>query len=734
MKTISLSSSCILLLCMCFTGTAIAQSARDTANDYGNMSLKDLLNVKIVSVSKSSELLFDAPLSASVLTRDEIRKSGCTSIMEALRLVPGIIVREQTNGNYDIQLRGVYTTPNALFDGSSATLLVMINNRPIFNYLKGSTFWETLPVDLNDIEKIEVVRGPAAALYGPNALTGVINIITRQPQKEGLYLVANSQQGSHQSFVNNASIGFRSKKWYAVASGNYQHRNRTQTSYFEYNRNQWINDPQYMISALFDTVSGFDKIFPKPWLAMEKYAGNFFINYKPGDKANYSLSAGSQHSFVQKVFSENGFTPYTSAESDTRYTDFKAVIGGITAQFSYIWGKQVPDHQEGNKYDFNTTDLMFEYNYTNGSFSLRPGLSYRSAVYDDTKYNNVAEHTGIFNARRDMSTKSAYLRSEYKFMENKLRLVAGAAVSDFSYPEKDHFSFEFAATYKLDKKHLFRAVYSKAPRSSAFYDTYIDQTAAAFPIGYQKKFTMRYEGNKNLELLTSQMLEVGYRGTLLPKLFVDAELFSVHTKNYSLATQTATYVQLIAGDTVVIVPLRPTNLPMSAMQHGVTLSFHWNSKKIQVKPFITIQKSMVEDYAPYANTPDADPGVLQNIPSQNNIYSGIGSKTTLKSAPAAFGGLMINYLVLPKLNVNANAYYYSNQTITHAFNMAFQDGVRGIDHISQKWLLNTIVSYEASDGLLLFVSGKNILNNKSREFFRTDKVPAMFFGGINYEF
>src|SRR5450432_2364771 len=152
-----------------------------------DLSLKDLLNVKIVSVSKNSESLFDAPLSASVVTREEIRKSGSTSIMEALRLVPGMIVREQSNGNYDIHLRGMDNVPpNAPFDvTSNTTTLVMIDNRPVYNYLRGGTFWETLPVDINDVEKIEVVRGPAAALYGPNAVNGVINIITRQAEKDG---------------------------------------------------------------------------------------------------------------------------------------------------------------------------------------------------------------------------------------------------------------------------------------------------------------------------------------------------------------------------------------------------------------------------------------------------------------------------------------------------------------------------------------------------------------------
>src|SRR5436305_8117965 len=105
-------------------------------NAYDGMSLKDLLNVKIVSVSKTSELLFEAPLSASVVTREEIQRSACTSIMEALRLVPGMIIREESNGNYDVEMRGVYTPPNSEFDGNAVPILVMIDNRPIFNYLK----------------------------------------------------------------------------------------------------------------------------------------------------------------------------------------------------------------------------------------------------------------------------------------------------------------------------------------------------------------------------------------------------------------------------------------------------------------------------------------------------------------------------------------------------------------------------------------------------------------------
>lgn len=720
--------SSLLFLC------SFGQTQESKSNDYDTMSLKDLLNVRIVSVSKSSELLFDAPLSASVVTKNDIRKAGCTSIMEALRLVPGIIVREQTNGNYDIQIRGVYTTPNALFDGASATLLVMIDNRTIFNYLKGSTFWETLPVDLNDIEKIEVIRGPAAALYGPNAVTGVINIITRQAEKKGLYLIGNSSQGSRHSFINNASVGYRTGKWSGIASANYQHRARTQSSYFELNRNQWVEPSNFLVSAINDTIYNMNGIYPDPELAMEKYAGNVFIGYKPSDAEQYKFNAGAQHSFAQKVSAENGVSPLTAATSNTSYADLQASIKGFSAQVSYLKGYQAPDHQQGNQYDFSTFDAVAGYNYKKGNFSLKPGVSYRSASYDDTKYADVFLKTGMFNAHQKIVTFSGYLRSEYKLLDNKLRLVAGTASSSFNYPDTTYLSYEFAATYKLNKKHLFRVAYSKAPRSSSIYDTYIDQNISRFQTGYQKYLTMQYEGNKNLKLLTAGMFELGYRGTIAPKLFLDAEVFYMDTKNYSLATLNATYVKLIGSDTVITVPLIPTNLPMTASQQGITLSLTWQSKQLEIKPFVTVQHSIVKDYAPYANTPDASPGFLQPDPVTNNIYSGIGTKEELKTAPKIFGGFSTNYSFSSRFNINLNAYYYSAQTIYHATKIVFNDGVRGIDHISSKLIINTAINYHPVKELHVFISGKNILNNRSREFFRTDYVPAMFLAGVSYEF
>jgi iron complex outermembrane recepter protein len=710
--------------------TAYGQADTATRNKYEKLSLEDLLDVKIVSVSKSAEFLFDAPLSASVVSKDEIRRAGCTSIMEALRLVPGMIVREQSNGNYDIYLRGMDNVPiNAPFEGNSTTTLVMIDNRPIYNYLKGGTFWETLPVDLNDVEKIEVIRGPAAALYGPNAVSGVINIITRQTRKDGLYVIANNQQGSNNTFINNASVGYQSRKWSMIASGNYQSRERSQTSYYEFFRNQWLEQPPYFISIVNDTTPN---LIADPRLAIKKYAGNAFFTYEPADEIKLTLAAGIQHSLVQKVSTENGSTPLSTVLSDSRYIDFHATLKQISAQFAYNRGTQTPNYP-GNKYDFNTVDASVEYNYTKDNLIIKPGLSYRSAVYDDTKYSDLVNKSGIFNARGQITTKTVSLRAEYKMLDNKLRLVGGLAVNKFNYPDTAYMSYELAATYKVSKKHLFRAVYSKSPRSATIYDTYVDQRIGNVQIGHQKYMVMALEGNKNLQLLTANMLEIGYRGTISPKLYIDVELFDIHSRNYNSIAVNATYSKLSGSDTLIITPFIATNLPAKLHQHGITISATYQHGQLTVRPFITLQESRIKNYSEFMNTPDASGPFAPNAQTEN-IYSGIGTGSRHKGTPSLFGGGVINYAAGEKWNFNINVYYYSAQTYYHITNTVFNDGVRGIDNIPAKLIVNAKLSYEPKKGLQIFCSVKNLLNDKTREFFRSDNMPFMLYGGISCEF
>ncbi|MBK5271408.1 MAG: TonB-dependent receptor, partial [Bacteroidia bacterium] len=404
----------------------------------------------------------------------------------------------------------------------------------------------------------------------------------------------------------------------------------------------------------------------------------------------------------------------------------------ISAQVSFIKGTQTPLYP-GNKYDFNTIDATVGYNYTRGNFSLKPGLSYRSAVYDDTKYADTITKNGIFNARGVIITKMASLRGEYKLLDNKLRLVAGVAANKFNYPDKSYISYEMAATYKINKNHLFRAVYSRSPRSATIYDTYVNQRVAYVQTGNQQFILLNIEGNKNLKLLTADMFEIGYRGNIAQGLYIDMELFDIRSRNYNSLVYSSSYVKLNSNDTILVTPLVPYNLPVTLHQQGITVSLTYQSAKFQAKPFITFQRSGIKNYAPYPNTPDATWPLLNN-PAQNNIYSAMGTGMSAKSTPAVFGGMYMNYLPVSKLNINLNTYYYSAQIYQHVSNNIFNDGIRGIDHINAKWIVNASVSYEAAKGLHIFCSGKNILNNKSREFFKSDNAPFMLMGGLQYEF
>ena len=204
-------------------------------------------------------------------------------------------------------------------------------------------------------------------------------------------------------------------------------------------------------------------------------------------------------------------------------------------------------------------------------------------------------------------------------------------------------------------------------------------------------------------------------------------------QGYSLVSS-GSYIEMKGTDTLQVVPIIPFNLPLKLRQLGITVSFIYNTVKLQVKPFVTFQQSRAQNFAPFLNTPDAPASFIQSNPIQNNIYSGMGTTKTLSSTPAVFGGTDISYLIVPEVNFNLGAYYYTNQTYYHASNVVFNDGIRGIDHIPAKLILNATFSYEPLKGLHLSCSAKNLLNQNTREFFRSDAVPFMLMAGVNYEF
>jgi iron complex outermembrane receptor protein len=141
------------------------------AIDLTALTLEDLMNIEVTLASRKGEKLFKTAAAISVLTRDDLRRSGATSIAEALRLVPGMQVGRIDANKWAIGARGF----NFRF---SNKLLVLVDGRSVYTPLFSGVFWEIQDLVLEDIERIEVIRGPGATLWGANAVNGIINIVT----------------------------------------------------------------------------------------------------------------------------------------------------------------------------------------------------------------------------------------------------------------------------------------------------------------------------------------------------------------------------------------------------------------------------------------------------------------------------------------------------------------------------------------------------------------------------
>jgi iron complex outermembrane recepter protein len=144
------------------------------------LSLEELMNIQVTSVSKRPQKVIQTPAAISVITREDIRRSGHTNIPDLLRMVPGASVGRYTPKSWAVGIRG----DEAQF---SRMLLVLVDGRAAFTTAFNGTFWDELDMPMEDIERIEVIRGPGASVWGANAVHGVINIIRRRPEDSESY-------------------------------------------------------------------------------------------------------------------------------------------------------------------------------------------------------------------------------------------------------------------------------------------------------------------------------------------------------------------------------------------------------------------------------------------------------------------------------------------------------------------------------------------------------------------
>ncbi len=169
----------ILLFCTLFlicAGTVRAEDAKELS--LLEMDLETLMSIPVTSVSKKQESFFDSAAAIYVITADDIRRSGATHIVQALRMVPGLIIAQNNTTQWSVSSRS--RCFNSTYENK---LLVMLDGQSVYTSVYGGTFWDTLSLFLPDIDRIEVIRGSGGSTWGSNAVNGVINIITKSAEK-----------------------------------------------------------------------------------------------------------------------------------------------------------------------------------------------------------------------------------------------------------------------------------------------------------------------------------------------------------------------------------------------------------------------------------------------------------------------------------------------------------------------------------------------------------------------
>lgn len=733
--------------------------------------LKMALNREVSSASKKGESVFESPLSTTVITKEEIELTSATTYEELFRLVPGMIVRQESNGNYDIHIRGNDNLPPGNFSHFSENMmtLVMVDGRIVYNYINGGTIWESIPVSLSDVERIEVIRGASSALYGPNAVSGVINIITRKPNKTGTQVHGDIKAGNYDTYIGNFSflnqvdekIGFK-------ISGAYDFRDRYQDDFYQYLTDSYVSADS--VTSMFN--NSLEASSPEPKLAKKAFSANAGVFYDPANEVSMSLNGGWQSSEAQSMFFENLATPFGIRESETGYLDYKAAVYGVQAQVNYLMGRQNL-HEKMVKpvieYDMDFLSANLEYDLVLndlgiGDLTIRPGFNYQLAQYNDRKYveeNDTvgALDGGLLNGQKNLETISGSMRIDYKPISS-LRLIAALRADQYNNPNDMYFSWQFLAAYNFESKHIFRGNYSRANRGSFMGNTYanfknpLNQNTV---IGQQEvmpgvflpillTYNQYYLGDESLNLLTQDLFEVGYRGIITDFLQLDLEAFYSISKdfdallpaNYTL-TGPAPNGDMSAIEVGIEDEWQYQNLDLESQQMGATLNvFLQPMDNLMVKLFGTVQqtelKNVLKDISSLYVYDPSLPVPVANVPYDQvpeDQFVDVENKWT----PSFYGGAMVNYVPIDKFNVNATAYFYDEQTYSrYRYNPATIRHTTMQEKQGANVIFNAKLSYRVTDNASIYLSGQNVFDHNNTEIPYNDKIRGLYLVGINFGF
>ena len=443
----------------------------------------------IYSVSKRPEPLLESPSAVSVITAEDVRYSGAKKITDLFRMVPGVDVADVNSFYTGVQARGYSFLPKY-----ARTMLVLIDGRSVYTPQINATFWDQIPLFLEDIERIEVIRGPNAALYGANAFNGVINIITKKP-------------ADAQGALLSVTTGNRSSQWEILRYGGTTGR------------------LSYRITAGYHETDGFRGVANH----MRKPQTTLRADHVLNETSSLSFQAG--YAGGERELSETVQPEVTSWYGMVTYEKRLDVDTALMVRYYHDYRNSELNFGLPDK--LTEDDLDIQYNYDTDRMHVVVGAGYR---LDRVKNGFLAGRTWqefLQKQNHDFHLDVKDNRILKGFGNATFRLLPRVLLSCAIMVENNDFvgtmfSPKGSLVYLLGENHSLRGSISRAYRTPSFIE---ERVRLSIPAPQFHPPYIGQQGNDNLKPERMVAYELGYRGKFLDgRLSSNLELF-YHTIN-----------------------------------------------------------------------------------------------------------------------------------------------------------------------------------------------------------
>jgi outer membrane receptor for ferrienterochelin and colicins len=457
-------------------------SQEDSSKVYSKLeelTLEELLNLKVYSASKKIELLKDAPAIISILNAQDIQKTGAISLIDVLKYIPGVETSMGSDGNYRLALRGSRKEGN---------ILVLINGQQINDFYSGRAIYD-LPVDF--IERVEVVRGPGSALFGTNALVGVINVITVEKT------AVNFSVGPDGNINANANLFLEKDDSQFALSMGYIQNNTNQNEIDsdklqnlnwsltngekKFKTNRWNKD--LFLNSKFDKGNFHFQLF-NIYRQNGAYVGPTFIAAPDSDFKRNQLSSMIHYNFkisdnvviTPKLYYQLNYNNLLQQEAPDNYlsnTSGNIFTNGKLSHEEYlnstIGGEITIYIKASDKIDFLTGSVYEDLRMN--SYNLERNYQITGDLYKGTfgNYDNIPfDQNG-----KNRIVFAYYMQTNYK--HEKWNITAGLRYDDYS-DFGQSLNPRIGVTYKVNTNFSLKALAGKAFRAPTFLELYDNTT------------------------------------------------------------------------------------------------------------------------------------------------------------------------------------------------------------------------------------------------------------------